>query len=190
MDRRTTRTRKALEDAFNALLAEKHYDDITVNDITERANVGRSTFYIHYPSKLDLFLALYQQPHLDSMAGNTREVWLDEQPPHALVAFVTEVKLRGGHRALLPTFANSESANLLGILNRTQVKALEADLRQAFDDLTPRIPYPLLAQSIAGIHMWMIGWWTESRSAMSAYELAANIQRTQRAILREAFGLV
>ncbi len=54
MDRRIQRTRQLLQDALIALILEKGYDKITVQDIIDRANVGRSTFYAHYLDKDDL----------------------------------------------------------------------------------------------------------------------------------------
>jgi AcrR family transcriptional regulator len=186
-DRRTARTRQALEDAFVALLREKHYDAIAIHEITDRANVGRSTFYLHYPSKLDLFLAVYQQPHLEPMASSTREVWLGTEPPATLVAFLAEIRQRGGHRALLPTFANSESAQLLGTLNRLQARQLEKNLRQAFGDEPARVPYEILAQTIAGLHVWLTGWWVDSRSPLTAHDMATMIQHLQRSILQDNF---
>src|SRR6188474_2033865 len=53
-DRRTRRTRQLLRGAFVALLKEKRYEDISVQDIIERADVARSTFYVHYVDKDDL----------------------------------------------------------------------------------------------------------------------------------------
>ncbi len=55
-DRRSQRTRQLLSEALVQLIREKDYNTITVNDIIERANVGRSTFYAHYHDKDDLFL--------------------------------------------------------------------------------------------------------------------------------------
>ena len=54
IDRRVTRTRATLQHALNSLLHKKGYDAITIKDICEVANVGRSTFYVHYTSKDDL----------------------------------------------------------------------------------------------------------------------------------------
>jgi AcrR family transcriptional regulator len=51
MDRRQQKSRKAIFEAFNSLIMLKKYTDITVQDITERANVGRSTFYAHFDTK-------------------------------------------------------------------------------------------------------------------------------------------
>jgi AcrR family transcriptional regulator len=55
-DRRVDRTRRALREALFDLIREKSYDQITVEEITERANLGRTTFYLHYKDKEDLLL--------------------------------------------------------------------------------------------------------------------------------------
>ena len=50
-DRRITKTRKAIYNAFLQLLNQKDYEAITVQEIIDLADVGRSTFYSHYESK-------------------------------------------------------------------------------------------------------------------------------------------
>ncbi|MBP7196819.1 MAG: TetR family transcriptional regulator, partial [Anaerolineaceae bacterium] len=44
-DRRIQRTRKALRDALHSLVLDRGYDDLSVQDITDKANLGRATFY-------------------------------------------------------------------------------------------------------------------------------------------------
>ena len=56
-DARVRRTRDALGDAMVALMLEKPFDSITVQDVLDRANVGRSTFYTHYSDKDDLLMS-------------------------------------------------------------------------------------------------------------------------------------
>jgi AcrR family transcriptional regulator len=56
-DRRILRTRDTLGDALVELMHEKSFDEITVQDVLDRAGVGRSTFYEHYRDKNDLFLS-------------------------------------------------------------------------------------------------------------------------------------
>ena len=83
IDKRIIRTRQWLSKAFLELLEEKGLQKMTVQDITERANVNRATFYAHYEDKYDLFNTIidhtFQQklaskipPLADSNLGNLR----------------------------------------------------------------------------------------------------------------------
>src|SRR6266498_1995968 len=77
-DRRSQRTRHLLGAALVELIREKDYNAITVSDIIQRANVGRSTFYAHYHDKDDLFVGemdrvidvLGRDIHPESFEGN------------------------------------------------------------------------------------------------------------------------
>ncbi|GAB4555439.1 MAG: TetR/AcrR family transcriptional regulator [Anaerolineales bacterium] len=54
LDPRVKRTRALIQQAFSELLAEKGFASLTVQDITERAEINRATFYAHYPDKFAL----------------------------------------------------------------------------------------------------------------------------------------
>lgn len=60
LDRRSQRTRRLLREALFALIVERGYDGMTILDITERANLGRTTFYLHYQDKDELLQASIQ----------------------------------------------------------------------------------------------------------------------------------
>src|SRR5512141_1969972 len=60
IDRRIQRTQQLLREALIALILEKGYDAITIQDILDWANMGRSTFYAHYRDKEDLLLSGFQ----------------------------------------------------------------------------------------------------------------------------------
>jgi len=54
IDRRIIRTRRMIRDMFTQLMEEKGFEAITVSDLTEKANINRGTFYLHYKDKYDL----------------------------------------------------------------------------------------------------------------------------------------
>ena len=67
-DRRVGKTRKALKEALTDLILEKGYESVTVQDVIDRADVGRSTFYAHFVDKDDLLMAILadlEMPGLD-----------------------------------------------------------------------------------------------------------------------------
>ncbi|HEX5941381.1 MAG TPA: helix-turn-helix domain-containing protein, partial [Anaerolineales bacterium] len=59
-NRRVERTRELLQKALIELIAERGYDAITIQDIVDRANIGRTTFYLHYNSKDELFMSCHE----------------------------------------------------------------------------------------------------------------------------------
>lgn len=65
-DRRILRTKEAINRAFLEVFSEKKFDRITINDISERANVNRGTIYLHYTDKYDLLNKCIND-HLDKM---------------------------------------------------------------------------------------------------------------------------
>lgn len=66
MDRRILKTLEALQKAVIELMSEKNFDDITIQDISDRANVSRGTIYLHYADKFDLLDKL-METHINEM---------------------------------------------------------------------------------------------------------------------------
>ena len=61
MDRRQKKTRDSIFKSFITLLSKKHYNQITVGEIIEHANVGRATFYAHFETKDYLLKSLCEE---------------------------------------------------------------------------------------------------------------------------------
>lgn len=59
--RQALRTKKMLQDALVSLVQEQEFGNLRVQDITERADLGRATFYLHYSDKEDLLTAIVDQ---------------------------------------------------------------------------------------------------------------------------------
>jgi len=75
-DRRVRRTRESLHKALISLALEKHYDSITVQEILDRADVGRSTFYTHFQSMDELLI-----PALRNSVERSTRRWRTKENP-------------------------------------------------------------------------------------------------------------
>ena len=68
VDRRIVRTQDAIKKAFLELMSEKNFDSITIQDISDRANINRATVYLHYLDKFDLLDKIMEE-HIQNMAN-------------------------------------------------------------------------------------------------------------------------
>jgi AcrR family transcriptional regulator len=79
LDRRIRRTRKLIQEALFSLMKETPYQKIRINQITERADISRSTFYLHYETKDDLLLSVVDEiiedyfQAIDNISSETTE---------------------------------------------------------------------------------------------------------------------
>lgn len=160
-DRRSQRTQQALIEALLALLAEKHYDEISIYEIVDRANVGRSTFYAHYQSKDELLKSGFERA-LNLLIDHVRvdvsnqEVQLDTTPlfRHAQ-----------GHYDLFRTLAWGSGLQVItGDGHEALSAKLQERLAQAFAARSePSIPLPIVACSLAGTLLILLKWWLDHK---------------------------
>jgi len=61
VQRRVARTKAAIEDAFVQLVLERGYERVAVEDISERADLARATFYSHYPNKEAVLFSVFNR---------------------------------------------------------------------------------------------------------------------------------
>jgi AcrR family transcriptional regulator len=80
VDRRIVKTQQAIKKALLELMNEKNFDDITIQDISDRANVNRSTVYLHYLDKYDLLDKMIDE-HINELKETSewacQEEWVD-----------------------------------------------------------------------------------------------------------------
>jgi AcrR family transcriptional regulator len=159
-DRRIARTKLALRNALIELILEKHFDSITVQDIIDRANVGRSTFYAHFRDKEDLLIGDWEKflngfvQHISWInAGNKRFVPIQEFFLH-----LKDVHLF--YRALVKS-SKMERLFKTGINHLSQ--GIEKSLTNFLQDKTqPSIPLPILANHLATTIFEQLKWWLDN----------------------------
>jgi len=107
VDRRVQRTRRLLQDALVATVIEKGYEAATVQDIIDRADVGRSTFYAHFIDKDDLLMAILadlEMPGLDPSS------WKPDDPAFGWT--LARFRHFGSVKRLFKAVASSQSGSV------------------------------------------------------------------------------
>lgn len=92
VDRRVQKTRQLLSDALVSLVLEKGYDEVSIQDIIDRANVGRSTFYSHYENKEQLLL--FGHEHLRALILREEDGPIEFRPFYRHLADMHELASR------------------------------------------------------------------------------------------------
>src|SRR5512133_1183317 len=120
-DRRIRRTRSLLHRSLIALILEKGYGRITVQDILDRADVGRSTFYAHYRSKDDLFLAGGLEHLRAILAGDSATTPDTAGPTPVLAPARTLFRLADDNRPLYRALIGKRGSDLVTRQARTML---------------------------------------------------------------------
>lgn len=190
-DRRVQRTRELLQKALIELINERGYDTITIQDIVDRANVGRTTFYVHYDSKDDLFMSCHEAIVSEFQFGSrhplSREALLSPEAPAGMTSAYRHLEEARTMMHLI--FQGKDSPLILRRIRDRSAQEIEANLRAAFAEADSSIPFDVLANYLAGAQLALMQWWLERRQPHTAENLAQTLQRLQRAAIRDAFGL-
>lgn len=193
IDRRVQRTRALLEQALIDLTSERRYADITIQDIVERANVGRTTFYLHFTSKDDLFMSCHDAIISEFQSGpfhrrplSREELLAPETPPGMVAAYQ---HLQGAWTRLSPIFQGKDGSLILRRIRDSSAQEIEENLRAAFAGVESAIPLDLLANYLAAAQLALVQWWLEQPYSHPPKDLAQALHRMQRAAIRDAFGL-
>ena len=193
-DRRVQRTRELLQKALIDLISERGYDAVTIQDIVDRANVARTTFYVHYSSKDDLFISCHEVIVTEFQSGPlyphplSREELLSSEVPPGMIAAYRH--LEEARSRLYPIFQGKDGSLILRRIRDWSAQEIEANLRVAFADSDAAIAFELLATYLAGAQIALLQWWLEKRQPYTAEKLAHTFHRLQRAAIRDAFGLI
>jgi AcrR family transcriptional regulator len=169
--RRVARTKAAIEDAFVALVLERGYDQVTVEDITDRADLARATFYAHYPNKEAVQFSVFNRLTEDlvqRLAGQGG-------PPGAvhrdviLAAYTQAADMPDLYRTCLSD-ARTRQAHLSALSRYAEHNFRD---RLTASGTQPRVPVPVMARAFVGAHVALLEAWLADELDGDIEELAS-----------------
>jgi len=192
-DRRVQRTERQLHQALMSLILERKYEFITVEEILDRADVGRSTFYLHFRGKDDLLVNGFQylQSFLESAEEGSRT-----PPPNSyeriigfsLPMFEHALEYRRVNRALLGSGAEAVVRRrihtiLSGIVSRELKRELQG---RKHADIP--VPAELLAHFLVSTYVSVLSWWLNSKNPVAPKDIDAAYRSLVLPSLASIFG--
>ena len=169
-DRRIQKTQALLHEALGSLIREKPYDEIVVKEILDRANVGRSTFYMHFQDKDDLLASgLYE-----ILQGlHPAELPTPGKKHERVIRFSLPVfeHIHRHRQAGAPGMGARGRAILHERLQHVLAELIADDVDKVLRGRRKsagQLPSELLVQYLASTFVLVLNWWVESNSPLSA----------------------
>lgn len=176
-DRRRERTFKLLSAALLDLLKEHDYGNITIQDIVDKADVSRATFYLHFKDKDELLFKSMERIY-NELSANTpivtrddftnqtyKEEWHDARDFEHVAAHADFYRaMLGAHGS--PQFVRLVRAYLENVMREMVIAPLLPPDGQA------HLPADFMAAFIAGAQIGVINWWLDNDLACSPHEMS------------------
>lgn len=174
-DRRVRRTQRQLREALVSLILERGWDAVTVRDVTERADVGRSTFYVHYADKEALLVSGFDELHAEMAAlggdGKTPFAFAEPLMIHAVQ----------NERVFKAVLGRQSGQQVQWRFREVVVAALTRELTVL---KAPAAGRATTAHFLAGGFLELLSELLESPSPARAQSLAATFRRLALGVLR------
>lgn len=128
-DLRVLKTKKALTDTFLSLLGEKHFEDITVNELCESAGIRRATFYKHFSDKYAFLRFVVQSLRNDF----DRQLWAKKSPGPSAEYYIAYARE-------MVAFINYYDKVFVGIMNsEASLRIISILLEQNYHETATRL---------------------------------------------------
>jgi AcrR family transcriptional regulator len=174
-ERRRRQTRQQLIQAAVALVLEKGYEAVTIQEITDRADLGRGTFYIHFKDKEEAIWSAIQDGLRETEEETHRQYASPFPPQLEYYAYRNIFRHAERHQALYRVMLGGRGsaamtarvqAHFAGEFRRDQA-ALSGGVFKEFT-----VPEEILAQVVTGSVIQAVRWWLETPNRYSADEMA------------------
>lgn len=175
-DRRSRRSRRLIVEALIALMREKRYDRITVQEIIDRADVGRSTFYAQFRNKEDVL-----ESEVERVLGllHEQQLAVAEEPAEHLVPGAGFFRHVQETQSLYPTLVRGLAIDphyqavhrYLRDRARQQLAAVTAGAHDV------AVPPEIVADYLAGALLTLVHWWLDHGLPYSPEQMEAFFQQ-------------
>ncbi len=188
MDRRVQRTQQLVRNAMLSLIQEKGFETLTVQEIIDRANIGRATFSAHFDSKDDLLVSGFEDLRA-SLSQRQREALsrssgLDER------VFAFSQELFGhvnDHRAVYQAMVGKDSGAVVQhVIRKLIVDLVREDVRTTPRAADSAVPTEARVQFIAGALFGVLTWWLDGEMRLSVEKVNALFRRLAMPVLKAA----
>ena len=190
-DRRVQRTRRALRNALLELIKEKEYDAISVEEITQRANLGRATFYLHYKDKEDLLVDEFNEivnERARTISDIPFSAWLPALDPDNVAENKPAIPLLmafqhvNNHADLYRILLKSEKSDrtlerIRKIISQAISEFMQKKLENDPIPILFEVPIDLLAAYFSGALLSCVDWWFEQELSYTPEEMTRMFQR-------------
>lgn len=182
IDRRIRRTQQLIQNALIALIAEKGYEKVTIQDIIDRANVGRSTFYAHYRDKEDLLLRgvaeIAYGDEVDEQVAKEMKRRSSTGASGTLTTLPMLMHVQQNRQIHEAMFKQSNENAILEKGTTYLCANIKAQLTEMLGEgHEASVPLSFLARYLTGGLIEMTKWWLESGMQLSPKELDEMFQK-------------
>lgn len=173
--RRRMQTRQQLIRAAVELVLEKGYAAVSIQDITDRADLGRGTFYIHFKDKEDVLWSAIQDGLRETENAAHRQFKGDLPPKLEYYGYLNIFKHAERNQALYRVMLGEQGSAILTARVQTSLAAeferdlavLPQTLYAGFD-----VPAKILVQIVTGAIVQLVCWWLETPNNYTAEQMA------------------
>lgn len=174
-DRRSQRTYRLVSSAFAELVEEKPYDKILVQDILDRAGIGRTTFYAHYFDKEDVLNTIVEQ-ELEALTHQIAHATARQRIIPSLELF--EHAYHSENQQFRVLMRSRASEFLWEALHVALCRAIEPALQTlCAERRSPPIPLPVVSQYLASTFLTLLKWWVEADMPYPPEQMEAIFQQ-------------
>ncbi len=171
IDRRAARTRTALHKALLSLVERKGYEEVSIRELTEEADVGRSTFYAHYTGKEDLLRSGF-----DNLRRELAEA-MEENPGPTPFRFSRAMFEHAARHAetYLAMVGSRGSVIAIGEISRILSELVRRELPAG--DGNGGMPREVRVQFVVGTLVNLLTWWLERNPELTPADVNAMFRR-------------